>query len=152
MFQFLLCIMTFFFSLFNAPPLAYGGSQARGWIRAELPACTTAIAMQDPNRVCNLTTAHGNTGSLTPWARPGIELESLWILVRFVTLLSHKGDSYYDFFLSFYFFRAAPIAYGDFQARVWIGAIASGLHHSHSNTSLELCLWPTPQLMAMLDP
>ena len=26
------------------------------------------------------TTAHGNTGSLTPWARPGIKPTSSWIL------------------------------------------------------------------------
>ena len=31
------------------------------------------------------TTAHGNAGSLTPWARPGIEPASSWILVRFVS-------------------------------------------------------------------
>jgi len=31
------------------------------------------------------TTAHGNTGSPTQWARPGIEPESSWILVRFVS-------------------------------------------------------------------
>ena len=31
------------------------------------------------------TTAHGNTRSLTHWARPGIELISSWILVRCVT-------------------------------------------------------------------
>ena len=31
------------------------------------------------------TMAHGNTGSLTHWARPGVEPTSLWILVRFVT-------------------------------------------------------------------
>ena len=29
------------------------------------------------------TTAHGNAGSLTHWARPGIEPSSSWILVRF---------------------------------------------------------------------
>ena len=31
------------------------------------------------------TTAHGNTRSLTHWARPGIEPASSWILVRFFT-------------------------------------------------------------------
>ena len=31
------------------------------------------------------TTAHGNTGSLTRWGRPGIEPTSSWILVRLVT-------------------------------------------------------------------
>ena len=31
------------------------------------------------------TTAHGNTGSLTHWARPGTKPASLLILVRFIT-------------------------------------------------------------------
>ena len=31
------------------------------------------------------TTAHGNAGSLTHWAWPGIEPMSLWILVGFIT-------------------------------------------------------------------
>ena len=31
------------------------------------------------------TTAHGNTGALTHWARPGMEPASSWILFRFVT-------------------------------------------------------------------
>ena len=31
------------------------------------------------------TTAHGNSGSLTHWARPGIEPETSWFLVGFVS-------------------------------------------------------------------
>ena len=31
------------------------------------------------------TTAHGNAGSLTQWARPGIKSASSWMLVRFVS-------------------------------------------------------------------
>ena len=49
-------------------------------------------------------------------------------------------------------FSAAPVAYGDSQARGQIGALAAGLHHSHSNVGSEPCLRPTLQLMAMLDP
>ena len=49
-------------------------------------------------------------------------------------------------------FRAAPVAYGGSQARGPIGAIAAGLHHSHSNSRSEPHLRPTPQLMAMPDP
>ena len=44
------------------------------------------------------------------------------------------------FFLSFIFFRAAPVAYGDSQARDLIEATAAGLHHNHSNTRSEPCL------------
>ena len=38
------------------------------------------------------------------------------------------------------FFRAAPEAYGGFQARGPIGATAVGPHHSHSNARSKPCL------------
>ena len=55
---------------------------------------------------------------------------------------------------TFCLFRAAPMAYGGFQARGLIGAVAvaAGLRHSHSNARSKPHLWPTPQLMAMPDP
>ena len=56
------------------------------------------------------------------------------------------------FFFFFSFSRAAPAAYGGSQARGWIGAIAAGLHHSHSNTRSEPHLQPTPQHTATPDP
>jgi len=56
------------------------------------------------------------------------------------------------FFFCLLSFRAAPAAYGGSQARGLIGAVAAGLHHSHSNVGSELRLRPTPQLMATLDP
>ena len=56
--------------------------------------------------------------------------------------------SFYFFiiYLFIYFvfcpFTATPAAYGGSQARGLIGAIAAGLHHSHSNTRSELHLQP----------
>ena len=50
--------------------------------------------------------------------------------------------SFFLFFFLFCLFRATPAAYGGFQARGWIGAVA-GLHHSHSNARSKPCLWPT---------
>ena len=60
----------------------------------------------------------------------------------------------YSFFLGggIFFFRAASATYGDSQARGRTGAGAASLRHSHSNARSELCLRPTPQLMAMPDP
>ena len=46
---------------------------------------------------------------------------------------------------------ATPVAYGGSQARGLIGAVATGLRQSHSNTGSEPYLQPTPQLTAMLD-
>ena len=67
------------------------------------------------------------------------------------------------FFFSFFFFWsfvvvvvvaiswAAPAAYGGSQARGRIGAVATGLRQSHSNTGSEPRLQPTPQLTATPD-
>jgi len=46
---------------------------------------------------------------------------------------------------------AAPVAYGGSQARGPIGAVASGLRQSHSNSGSEPSLQLTPQLTATLD-
>ena len=51
-------------------PVAYGSFQARGQI----------VAVAD-----SLHHSHRNVGSLTHRARPGIELASSWMLVRFVS-------------------------------------------------------------------
>ena len=58
---------------------------------------------------------------------------------------------FYFFYFYFLLFRAVPVAYGSSQGRGQIGAIAAGLHHSHSNVGSEPHLQPTPQLTAMLD-
>ena len=71
-----ICNVIFFF-FFRATPVAHGISQARGRI--------WAIA-------AGLHHSHSNAGSLTHWARPGIEPVSSWLLVRFI-LLSHYGNS-----------------------------------------------------------
>ena len=44
------------------------------------------------------------------------------------------------FFFFFGLFRAALVAYGSSQARGLIGAVATGLSQSHSNTRSELHL------------
>ena len=50
-----------------------------------LLAYTTAPATSDPSSSVNYTTARGNAGSLTHWARPGIESETSWLLVGFIS-------------------------------------------------------------------
>ena len=44
---------------------------------------------------------------------------------------------YLFIYLVFLSFRATPVAYGGSQARSQIGAVAAGLHHSHSNVGSE---------------
>ena len=56
----------------------------------------------------------GQGSSLPEWLTP--------------TALSHYHSCFFFFFL----FRATPTAYGSSQGRSRIGAVAAGLHHSHS--------------------
>ena len=79
---FFLFFFSFFFGLFRAIPMAYGSSQARAQMGA-----TAASLCHSHTRFASVTytRAHGSTRSLTHWARPGIEPESSWILVRFVS-------------------------------------------------------------------
>ena len=60
--------------------------------------------------------------------------------------------SLFFFFFCFFCFRVTPMAYGGSQARGPIGAVVTGLCHSHSNARFKSHLWPKPQLMAMPDP
>ena len=46
--------------------------------------------------------------------------------------------SFFLIYLFIYLFRAALVAYGNSQARDWIGAIAAGLHHSHSHSNGQI--------------
>ena len=100
---------------------------------------------------------------LLPWhmeiPRPGIEpMPQLQIkplqLQRYILNLLYpkRAPEFYYYYYYFGSFRAAPVAYGDSQARGWIGAATAGLHRSHSNVGAKPRLWPTPQLTAMPDP
>ena len=83
----------FLFSLLfsRAAPAACGSSQARGWISAAA-AGLQAQAQQHQIRATSATytTAHGNTGSLMHTARPGIRPTSLWIVVRFISIVPQR--------------------------------------------------------------
>ena len=74
-------------------------------------------------------------------------------LVPFFYILQ-TGDHvniFFFFFCLFAFSWAALAAYGGSQARGRIGAIATSLRQSHSNTGSEPSLQPTPQLTATPD-
>ena len=67
-FYFLFCIFKVFFvfCFLRATPVAYGGSHARGPIRAVAASLhqSHSNARSEPH-FCGYTTAHGNAGSLT---------------------------------------------------------------------------------------
>ena len=71
---------------------------------------------------------------------------------KHIHYLPNKKKLFFFFFWLFGFSRAAPVAYGGSQAKGLIGAVAAGLHQSHSNTRSEPSLRPTPQLLATPDP
>ena len=51
-----------------------------------------------------------------------------------------RSSALFSFLFFVCIFMVAPVAYGGSQARGQIGAVAIGLHHSHSNTRSEpLC-------------
>ena len=52
----------------------------------------------------------------------------------------------------FFLFKAAPVAYRCSQSRGQIGELAASLPHNHINARFQLPPWPTPQLMATLNP
>ena len=79
------------FCLFRVAPTAYRSSQARGLIGA------VAASLRHSHSQCQIrassatyTIAHGNAGSLTHGARPGIEPATSWFLVRFVSALPQR--------------------------------------------------------------
>ena len=101
------------FRLFFGTALAvYGGSQARGRMEAKQAASLrqshSNVGIQAAS--ATYTTAHSNTGSLTHWVRLGIEPESSWLPVGFMTtdpwwelpdVILFMAKSYSFFFPSF---------------------------------------------------
>ena len=79
----------FFFFLIRATPAAYGCSQARGRIRA----AAASLHHSNVGSEQYLWPMPQLAGSLTPWARPGIEPVSPWILVRFLTCWATRGTT-----------------------------------------------------------
>ena len=83
-------VFCFLFCLFRATPTAYGGSQARGQVKA------VAAILTPQSQQCQIqtefvayTTAQCNTGPLTHWVRPGIEPESSRLLLGFISAEPH---------------------------------------------------------------
>ena len=68
----------------------------------------------------------------------------LWVITPLVSIESRWLRWAWSFyFLFIYLFRATLKVYGGAQAKGWIGAVATGLHHSHSNAG-SLTHWTRP--------
>ena len=96
------------------------------------------------------------------WSGSLNRIRQLWVSVHsrcmgctfehFELLRSIFSLSFLIYLILFCFLGPHPAAYGSSQARSQIGATATSLYHSHSNTGYELHLQPTPPLTATLDP
>ena len=76
-----------------------------------------------------------------------------FLVLRISPFLANLKSGLVDFIFVFLpFLGPLLMAYGGSQARGRIGAVAAGLHPSHSNAGSEPSLQPTPQLTAMPDP
>ena len=86
----LLLLLLLLFGLFRAASVTYGGSQAR-WLNRSYSCQATPQPQQCGIQATSATyaTADGNARSLAHWARPEIEYESSWMLVRFVSTEPH---------------------------------------------------------------
>ena len=82
-------LLSFLFSLY-AEPAAYGSSQAQGWIRPAAEGHSHDHRIRGASMT--YAAAYGNSGSLTHWARPGIQPTSSQ-LCPILNLLSHNGNS-----------------------------------------------------------
>ena len=99
------------FAFSKASPVAYGGSQAR---RSSRSCSCWPMPQPEQHRSqatsMTYTTAHSNARSLTHCARPRIEPETSWFLVRFVNHWATMGTPKelvftclcFSFFLSFF--------------------------------------------------
>ena len=75
---------------------------------------------------------------------PKVKPSSRFLIIKIILIINIKIHF-------FGLFRATHVAYGGSQARGGIRAVAACLRQSHSYAGSELCLQPTPQLMATLD-
>ena len=65
--------ISFLFFFFRATPILYGSSQTRGWIGTAAAGLHHSHSNTRSKLSAFYTAACGHTGSLTHWARPGIE-------------------------------------------------------------------------------
>ena len=103
----LACLFFFFFFLFKAPPMAYGGSQARGQIEAVATGLRHShIATSDPSQICNLHNSSRQCRILNPLreARDQTDVLMDWMLIGFVNRWARTGTP--CLLLNSWFFRA----------------------------------------------
>ena len=121
--------------------MAYGGSQARGQIRAVAAGLYHGHNNADPSHVCYLHHSSWQCRILNPLSKTRDPICILMDASQIHWPLSHDGNSNFLIFLFYCLFRAALVAYGGSQARGRIRAVTAAtsmrdpsrfckLHHS----------------------
>ena len=82
------------FCFFRAVSTACESSQARGQIQAI--AASLCHSHSNCGSLQPTPMAHGHTRSPNCWARPGMEPESSWILVRFISAAPHRESPHFE--------------------------------------------------------
>ena len=77
-----LFVCLFIYLFFRAAPMAYGGSQARGWLRAAAAAYATGTAMPDPSHICHLHYSSQQRQILNPLSKARDRNRNLIVLSR----------------------------------------------------------------------
>ena len=79
------------FCLFTAKSAAHGGAQVRGPIGTVATGLYHSYSNAGSKGSVTYTTAHANAGSLSHWARPGMETVSSWMLFGFANHRATTG-------------------------------------------------------------
>ena len=108
-FRLLFCLFLFLFLFLGPHPWHMEGSQASGQNRAAAAGLCHSHSnagswIRATSATYTTTMAHGNPGSLTHWAKPGIEPVSSWMLVRFTNHWATMGTHLLTFWAAIYFF------------------------------------------------
>ena len=115
--------MFLFFWSFRAALAAYGGSQARGLLRA----IARPTATPDPSHVCHLHHSSLQCQNLNPLNEARDRTGSLMVPSQIRFRCSTTGTPFLGW-------GAVPVAYRSSWARGRIRAAAASLYYSHSNT------------------
>ena len=125
----------------------------------QLLAYATATATSDPSRICDLHYCSQQCWILNPLSEARDRTCNLMIPTQIcfscAMIVTPRTLYFFQFiymciYTYIYCFLGLHPQHMESSFMGWIGAVAAGLHHSHSHARSKPCLWPIPQLTAIL--